>query len=41
MTLVTLTAHGHRFVAAMTNEEAVELGVKMHDAVLAEPVITV
>jgi molybdate transport system regulatory protein len=35
MTLVTLAAHGHRFVAAMTNEEAIELGVKPSDPVLA------
>ena len=35
MTLVTVFAHGHRFVAAMTNEEAMELNVKTHDNVLA------
>jgi molybdate transport system regulatory protein len=35
MTLVTVSAHGHRFVAAMTNEEALELGVNTHDNVLA------
>lgn len=35
MTLVTVFAHGHRFVAAMTNEEAMELGVKTDDNVLA------
>jgi molybdate transport system regulatory protein len=35
MTVVTVAAHGQRFVAAMTNGEAAELAVLPNDAVLA------